>query len=612
MAGFYIKELRVTGAGKKDAIIKFKKGLNIINGPSNTGKSFVFKCIDYMMGAGKIKEVKEGKGYENIYLEFRRYKDESPFTIFRTMQSNNALLDNASIRNFSFDSAKKIKVKHDADKNDNISKVLLSEIGINDNKVLMKNKSGEKKTLGFRAVANLTLINETDIISEEKSPIHNGRGTDNTYCKSYFRYLLTRVDDVLCEEIEKSEIRKAKIEAKIDYVKNEIDSYETEISEIKEFIKIESESEGLKIDDHLANVKEFEEMLTAKLTAKNTLMVKKEMFVKEMHELVMMLNKFQILKKQLKNDINRLVFVEEGTDCINQILVLNCPLCNSEISEIPNMNDEILVEAYEYERNSILKHLEELNKTIKSNSEIKANIDLSLKEATDELILLEDEVEYLINEKIIPLKDIIDRQMHEAEAEVKLELIKTNMTRKKRELIVFEEEMKRKQEKLNYNTEITEEIFAEYLGVIVKTLIDWGCTDDIKITYDEKEEDLKIGGYSRRSNGKGYRAYYYSAMVYSLMEYLICKEMPFSKILILDSPLTTLKEDEIQNKGVAEGDIIKESLQEGMFKSLADNCGNKQVIIIENKVPPNEIEEKSNIIKFTKNSSLGRYGFFPL
>lgn len=48
---FYIKWLKIT-ANQKESRIDFAPGLNIIYGPSNTGKSMVLDCIDYMMGAG--------------------------------------------------------------------------------------------------------------------------------------------------------------------------------------------------------------------------------------------------------------------------------------------------------------------------------------------------------------------------------------------------------------------------------------------------------------------------------------------------------------------------------------------------------------------------------
>lgn len=47
---FYIKWLKIT-ANDGESRLMFEPGLNIIYGPSNSGKSMVLDCIDYMMGA---------------------------------------------------------------------------------------------------------------------------------------------------------------------------------------------------------------------------------------------------------------------------------------------------------------------------------------------------------------------------------------------------------------------------------------------------------------------------------------------------------------------------------------------------------------------------------
>ena len=57
MAKFYIEKLVVTGKESKRSEIDFCDGLNFIVGPSNTGKTHVVDCIDYLFGlAPTIKE----------------------------------------------------------------------------------------------------------------------------------------------------------------------------------------------------------------------------------------------------------------------------------------------------------------------------------------------------------------------------------------------------------------------------------------------------------------------------------------------------------------------------------------------------------------------------
>lgn len=50
MNRFYIEKLVVSGGGCKTTVIDFQPGLNFILGPSNTGKSLIMDCIDYVFG----------------------------------------------------------------------------------------------------------------------------------------------------------------------------------------------------------------------------------------------------------------------------------------------------------------------------------------------------------------------------------------------------------------------------------------------------------------------------------------------------------------------------------------------------------------------------------
>ena len=46
MSKFFIKSLIISGENKRTSTLNFDEGLNIIYGPSNTGKTYVLKCID--------------------------------------------------------------------------------------------------------------------------------------------------------------------------------------------------------------------------------------------------------------------------------------------------------------------------------------------------------------------------------------------------------------------------------------------------------------------------------------------------------------------------------------------------------------------------------------
>ena len=73
---FRIKQLRVSGAGKIDGVIEFDDGLNIIQGRSNTGKTWIFKCIYYLFRKDK-NSFSPLTGYSDVEGVFytKRYCD---------------------------------------------------------------------------------------------------------------------------------------------------------------------------------------------------------------------------------------------------------------------------------------------------------------------------------------------------------------------------------------------------------------------------------------------------------------------------------------------------------------------------------------------------------
>ena len=76
MNRFYIEKLVVSGTGHKDSVINFKPGLNLIVGPSNTGKSLIVDCLDYVFGFTPkpdhpSKIVDNNNGYKIISLHLR-------------------------------------------------------------------------------------------------------------------------------------------------------------------------------------------------------------------------------------------------------------------------------------------------------------------------------------------------------------------------------------------------------------------------------------------------------------------------------------------------------------------------------------------------------------
>lgn len=80
---FFLKRLVLGGNNKKNAILNFEEGLNVIAGASDTGKSFAFDCINYGFGSSNVPALPpEAKGYNSVYLEIETLNNDV-FTIRR-------------------------------------------------------------------------------------------------------------------------------------------------------------------------------------------------------------------------------------------------------------------------------------------------------------------------------------------------------------------------------------------------------------------------------------------------------------------------------------------------------------------------------------------------
>ena len=78
--------------------------------------------------------------------------------------------------------------------------------------------------------------------------------------------------------------------------------------------------------------------------------------------------------------------------------------------------------------------------------------------------------------------------------------------------------------------------------VIKRTLEDWGYPKIESIAWDDKLGDLRINGQARTSHGKGHRAFMFSAFVIGLLRYCRANDLPHPGVVVLDSPLVTLRE----------------------------------------------------------------------
>ncbi|MPM14830.1 hypothetical protein SDC9_61194 [bioreactor metagenome] len=118
--------------------------------------------------------------------------------------------------------------------------------------------------------------------------------------------------------------------------------------------------------------------------------------------------------------------------------------------------------------------------------------------------------------------------------------------------------------------------------------------------------DAVVGGKHKKNEGKGYRAFLNTIMLFNLMKYLEEHGTYAPHLLILDSPILSLKEKRIK---MTSKEAATPGMKTSLFRYIIENCGDNQVIIAENEIPEDVDYSKANLIEFTLEEGIGRYGF---
>ncbi|MDC5651377.1 hypothetical protein OFN02_17560, partial [Acinetobacter baumannii] len=141
----------------------------------------------------------------------------------------------------------------------------------------------------------------------------------------------------------------------------------------------------------------------------------------------------------------------------------------------------------------------------------------------------------------------------------------------------------------------------QFAKKVKNILRDWGVINNENVTYDDNLKDLNIGDKPRESRGKGMRSITHAAFTVGLLEYCKDKELPHPGFIILDSPLLAYREPDSDDEALLSNGVDEKFYE--YLKKLTD----RQVIIIENNDPPEDIINQPFTIYFSK-SNTGRYG----
>lgn len=607
---FYISKLVITGPSVESAQLEFKPGFNMIDGPSNTGKSYVHQCLNFLMGGGDVPEnIDEAIGYTEAFMEL--VDDSGQYHCFRrALAGGDFEVAKTSFDNFNNVEHQIYKWKHNKNKENTISWYLLNLSGFGKTEI-KQNKNNKKRTLSFRDIARLTIINEESIITK-KSPLASNQKV-STEEFSLFSFLITGLDAKHLIEREEPEIRKGKLRAQIDLLDSLL---KTQIQPAPQqslpapddelLLQIQNEIKSLLADiERDASERLYLETQRKQLWEQLQKVESEQILEEEIFK------RFVLLTDQYEKDLNRLAFLAEGNELLSYLKTIKCPLCGrtEEHSHAELVEEQVdipaVTGAFEAERNKILIKNQDLAQAMSGlNASIEQKVALNA-QLRDKVIGIDARITTVIEPTIAFQKDRLQQLItRQSELAVMASSNKSFGLQEKRDNLVLQLNQK---DSVEPDTELSTIALQELNDLIADLLREWKYGEKPKVYFDQSKRDIVINGKARSSDGKGYRAITYSAFVIGILNYCRLKQRPHPGIIVLDSPLTAYKKKDYD----PEKDKVPEDIENSFFENLCTISAEKQIIVLDNKILTKEQKEKAHYQHFTGNHNTGRFGFFP-
>lgn len=614
--GFYIKRVEVRGFDRPTVSLDLERGGNLITGASDTGKSYLFSVINFALGRTQVpKDIREASAYTDFLLEIRSFNNDIPYTLKRTITKRSVIeIKHCKLKTFETSQAElhKYKTTGKVSSESHIANFLLKLCGLEGKRLLTNANTGATVNLGVASLLKFTTASEYRIITEESPFYFSESVIKRIHDKSFIQLLISGKDYSEIQEIESKVVRESKLNAKLELISSQISNYAGRKDDLLSTIDLNVKKSDISEVLSKLQIRLNERMDEFKIESnlKSKLLIHVNEINQKMAYNVELNRRFEILKLQYKSDFERLEFIAESESLSSQLMSAICPICSSEIhedslkhvTEIANFRESV-----QAEMSKIQKKLIDLKESIVVLDSESTSLSTKAKVASESLKMIDAK----LNEDLSPqLKEISEH----------MKLYSQSLEKYSRLDFLNEQFDELFNEQSRLNNQLSEKVesdksdlltytqLAQIVKYVENRLTAWNFEENVHVNFDSSHSvfDIVISGKSRKSYGKGKRAISYSACLLGMLDYCYSNNMPFSNLIMLDSPLTTFQ-DAI---GEVEDAEVTDLVVNSFFTDIASTPDDCQVIIFDNKIPTPEIGIKFNITSFTGNKDLGRAGFF--
>ena len=589
---YYIKNIILLTGNNVKSTLPLEPGLNIIYGQSNTGKSLVLDCIDYLYGASKHR-FDQKLQIKNITLVLD--VDGKNITMSREIDSNDILVSSA------VDDIESGTYKIGRAKN-SIGAVWLHLMGIKDQVNILMTLGGKTQKLTLRTFSHTVMVDETriqgtgSILAQGVSP----NPQVGTAVLTSLLYLATGNNYLPEKPSQDPAIRKAKKEAVRDFFDRSMSKLaERKVSELKDFSDESPVELQKKVDGVIDEIGAAEGALEKAISQSSKLAADIYRIDNQIGESRMLLDRNNSLLSQYEADIKRLTFIVEGDIHQGGIPVLKmCPFCNGELTK---EKGESCIDA-------AVAEVEKIERQIKDLRSVQISIQVEIEDLHKErdlAIAKRHKIDTMIRGELRPQIDQL--RNHLAEYTLALNQHKAKeMIDAFSDVLIKELEDTQKDEEGTFKFDLKSkftEVFLETLNKELKSLLEQCNFEHFTgVRFDTDDYDVVVNGHLKRSQGQGFRAFLNTILAVAIQNCLAEFNHYKFDIMVIDSPILSLKERDDDSNGK-----MSETMKKGLFRYFVEHKAERQTIIIENVIP--EINYSGvNQIEFTKDDNRGRYG----
>lgn len=594
----WIRQVKATKDDGTTSVVDLRPGLNVVVGPSNTGKTRIAKTISYACG-GKALPFTKKTGYTTAHVTF--VTETGQVTLSRSTRPRSGItVDSTDPAINSGDYSVSRKAKRP------INDLLVSFLGIDPGRKVVKNESFKKVDFTWDSVKHLMAVPESQVGRPDPSILFPRSNNPQTQTQNLSALLVLAQNENLndVEQHESTSERRARRRAVERFIYRELDQIEARIEKIEE-AEAQAKAEGKTLPFYMAELRTTLEQLEADRKA---IIESDSECVRQMSELAERRQQLEVATSQRQT-----LITQYGADLARLDLRLQgmrhdrthppkstCQFCQSAISTPQPTAEEI--KAHEQEINRI--------RTLKAGATVDLRALMDLKEATAKslnehrknhaanMATLKRELEPAANAIQIRLDHLAQVEKIKAER-AELEKLRHRYDRE----LAGDNEAPDGESKFKPR-ELFRRSFFQDIQDTVRAILERARFSGANLAeFNRQTFDIDIDGYAKDDEqGKGYCAFFNTVLILAFHEYLNRNSAHAPGHLLIDSPL----------HGFDEGPASpNESMRAGLFAHLGEQAKTQQILILENsdKMQCLTIPQGTTLIEFTHKTNQGRYGY---